>query len=112
MTVDQLYPTSFTYDKYVIKTSLTLLYSSLVKGIIENNLISGVGKPIIGKVRTASGYKSIEFDLGLALEDDPQLYGNKDAAQTIDLKFGSIYDSGVLANQLKVVLINQLAMLP
>jgi hypothetical protein len=110
-TVDQLYPTAFVYDKYVIKSSLTLLYTSLVKGILENNLISGVGKPVMGKIRTASGIKSLEWDLGMAMDEDPQFYGNKDAAQTIDLKFGSIYDS-TLANQLKVLLINQLAMLP
>jgi hypothetical protein len=111
MTVDQLYPTAFVYDKYMIKTSLTLLYTALIKGIIENNLISGVGKAVMAKIRVASGLKSLEWDLGLAMDEDPQFYGKKDAAQTIDLKFGSIYDS-TLANQFKVVLINQLAMLP
>jgi hypothetical protein len=108
-TAASLEPTSFVYDKVMPTLTLSLLYTSAVKTYITNTLNAGL--PTVIQLKTVSGTKSAEIQFSGAMNDNYTLYGDKEGAQIVELKFQAIYDTA-MANYLNVVVTNGVATLP
>lgn len=102
-------PIAYAQDKVKPSLMLKLLYNAQVKAL-ENTLLGG-GRAVV-QLKQTSGAKIAEIDFAGVLADDPQHYGNDSGAAFIDLKLEGQYDTGTLANQLKVEITNAVSALP
>lgn len=109
-TQGSLSPIGFTYDKVAVKMTLGLLYTSAIKTLLTSQLF-GVGGVLV-RLKSTSGAKVAQLDFSGVLSDDPQLYGNKNSAQIIELKLDALYDAGSFAQYYKPQVINNVATLP
>ena len=109
-TGDSVSPTDFTYDAYKASLTLNLLFTQAVKAKLAATAFAGIGN--VFTLYFASGTKSIQMDFAGVLADDPKEYESKDAAQVIPLKFDARYDTGALANFLKITVLNGVSAIP
>lgn len=108
-TAGTLEPSAFVYESFVPTLSMTLLYTSAVKSWMSSVLNTGAASVI--QLKSTSGTKSVEIDYSGVMTDNYAVYGDKDGAEIIELKFTPLYDSG-LANTSKIVVVNSVASLP
>jgi len=107
---DSLQPVAYSWDKVSVDLTLELLLNAQVKALVNNSMANGTGQVI--QLKQTSGTSSCEIDFAGILTDDPEEWGSKEGAASVSLKLSSRYDTGSLANQFKMIVINGVSALP
>lgn len=109
-TGDQKYPVDFTQDKLKVSLSVKLKWNAQVKALYDTYWAAG--SRTVWQIKATSGSKSVEIDFAGVLSSDPQNYGLDYGATTQEFKFDAQYDTGALANYLKIIVINSVSTIP
>ena len=109
-TGDQKYPTDFAQDKLKVELTLRLKWNAQTKALYDTQWIKG--NSTVFQIKATSGSKSCEIDFSGVLSADPVNYEVDFNALTQELKFSGIYDTGSLANYLKIIAVNSVSALP
>lgn len=107
---DSLNPQAYAYDMIKNELTLKLLNNATTNTLIDTTLKAGTG--VVVRLVQSSGSKSVTIDFAGVLGDDPDRDGNHEGAAVREIKLTGRYDSGSLANSLKIVSVNAVASLP
>jgi putative Mn2+ efflux pump MntP len=109
-TGEQKYPTDFTQDKFKVELTVKLKWNAQTKALYDSQFITG--NRTVWRIKSTSGAKSVQIDFAGVLTSDPANYNPEFGAIAQELKFSGVYDTGALANYLKVIAVNGVASLP
>ncbi len=109
-TGDQKYPVDFTQDKFKVTLTCKFKWNAQTKALYNTQWTQG--NRTVFQMKATSGNKSCEIDFAGVLSNDPQNYQPEYGAIAQELKFDGQYDTGTLANYLKIIAINQVSALP
>lgn len=110
-TAGSLTPTGWVFgNKAVVSLALTLMWTPTVRTFVTGTLMGGT--PGVFQFKSTSGAKILELDVAAALTGDAPMLPDTDGALSISLNLGGIYDTGTLANFLKMVVTSPVATVP
>lgn len=109
-TNDSKNPSVYGYDALKSTMMLRLLENAQIKQLADSTLTEG--NRIVVQLKYTSGSKIAEINFAGVLNADPKRFGNAKGAAYIELMLDSQYDTGSLANSLKVNITNAVSSLP